>query len=60
MFTEQERYKMVRAIKWVDQVVENAPYITTLETLEELKGFNVDGYGFSEEMSTKTDLVFTR
>ncbi|RBW60396.1 peroxide stress protein YaaA [Tenacibaculum sp. E3R01] len=31
-----------------------------VETLEELKGFNVDGYGFSEEMSTKTDLVFTR
>lgn len=26
---------MVRAIKWVDQVVENAPYVTTLETLEE-------------------------
>ncbi|UJR31238.1 hypothetical protein I4U23_018740 [Adineta vaga] len=35
VFTEQERYKMVRAIKWVDQVVEDAPYITTLETLEE-------------------------
>jgi ethanolamine-phosphate cytidylyltransferase len=34
VFTEQERYKMVRAIKWVDQVVENAPYVTTLETLE--------------------------
>ncbi|SEE39506.1 hypothetical protein SAMN04487765_2405 [Tenacibaculum sp. MAR_2010_89] len=31
-----------------------------VETLEELKGFNVDGYGFSEEISTKTDLVFTR
>lgn len=26
---------MVRAIKWVDQVVEDAPYVTTLETLEE-------------------------
>ena len=25
---------MVRAIKWVDQVVENAPYVTSLETLE--------------------------
>ncbi|TYP98090.1 hypothetical protein C7447_103260 [Tenacibaculum adriaticum] len=31
-----------------------------VETLEELKGFNVDGYGFSEEMSTDTELVFTR
>ncbi|XP_024938708.1 ethanolamine-phosphate cytidylyltransferase isoform X6 [Cephus cinctus] len=27
------RYKMVRGIKWVDQVVEGAPYVTTLETL---------------------------
>lgn len=34
VFNEQERYKMVRAIKWVDEVVENAPYITTLETLD--------------------------
>ena len=25
---------MVRAIKWVDEVVEGAPYITTLDTLE--------------------------
>ena len=25
---------MVRAIKWVDEVVEGAPYMTTLETLE--------------------------
>ena len=25
---------MVRAIKWVDEVVEAAPYVTTLETLE--------------------------
>ncbi|MEE3999312.1 peroxide stress protein YaaA [Tenacibaculum sp. FZY0031] len=31
-----------------------------VETLEELKGFDVDGYGFSEEMSTETELVFTR
>jgi ethanolamine-phosphate cytidylyltransferase len=37
VFTEQERYKMVRAIKWVDQVVEDAPYITTIETLDEYK-----------------------
>ncbi|MGG6230616.1 peroxide stress protein YaaA [Tenacibaculum sp. SDUM215027] len=31
-----------------------------VETLKELKGFDVDGYGFSEEMSNETDLVFTR
>lgn len=35
VFTEQERYKMVRAIKWVDEVVEAAPYVTTLETLDQ-------------------------
>lgn len=34
VFNQEERYKMVRAIKWVDQVVEGAPYVTTLETLE--------------------------
>ncbi|WP_440121970.1 peroxide stress protein YaaA [Tenacibaculum sp. Ill] len=31
-----------------------------VETLEELKGFDVEGYGFSEEMSTETELAFTR
>ena len=31
-----------------------------VKTIEELKGFNVDNYRFSEKMSTETDLVFTR
>lgn len=35
MFTQAERYKMVRAIKWVDDIVEGAPYVTTLETLDQ-------------------------
>ncbi|XP_056263965.1 ethanolamine-phosphate cytidylyltransferase-like isoform X1 [Pseudoliparis swirei] len=34
VFTQAERYKMVRAIKWVDEVVEGAPYVTTLQTLD--------------------------
>lgn len=34
VYNEQERYKMVKSIKWVDEVVENAPYVTTLETLD--------------------------
>ncbi|CAG0885736.1 unnamed protein product [Darwinula stevensoni] len=34
VFSEQERYRMVRAIKWVDEVVEGAPYVTLLETLD--------------------------
>ncbi len=31
-----------------------------IETLDGIKGFNVDGYGFSEEMSEGNELVFTR
>jgi cytoplasmic iron level regulating protein YaaA (DUF328/UPF0246 family) len=31
-----------------------------IETLEELKKFNCEGYEFNEEMSSDTDLVFTR
>jgi len=34
VFTQEERYRMVKAIKWVDEVVEAAPYVTTLETLD--------------------------
>ena len=34
VFNEEERHRMVRAIKWVDEVVEAAPYVTTLETLD--------------------------
>lgn len=35
VFTSEERYRMVRALKWVDEVVEAAPYISRLETLDE-------------------------
>ena len=30
------------------------------KTIDELKGFNYEGYGFSEEMSNDKELVFTR
>lgn len=33
---------------------------TDANTIEDLKGFNLEGYGFSEAMSTETDLVFIR
>lgn len=39
VFTQEERYKMVRAIKWVDEIVEGAPYVTTLGTLDK---YNAD------------------
>ena len=31
-----------------------------IETIEGLKGFNIEGYGFDANMSTETELVFTR
>ncbi|VDN57725.1 unnamed protein product [Dracunculus medinensis] len=34
VFTQEERYRMVRGIKWVDEVVEAAPYVTTVNTLD--------------------------
>ncbi|CAL2029997.1 unnamed protein product [Caenorhabditis brenneri] len=34
VFNEEERYRMVAGIKWVDEVVVNAPYVTTVETLD--------------------------
>ncbi|XP_044528106.1 ethanolamine-phosphate cytidylyltransferase isoform X4 [Gracilinanus agilis] len=34
VFTQEERYKMVQAIKWVDEIVPGAPYVTALETLD--------------------------
>ncbi len=31
-----------------------------VQTIDELKGFDIEGYGFSEEMSKGNELVFTR
>jgi hypothetical protein len=33
---------------------------TNANTIEDIKGFNYEGYRFSEAMSTETELVFTR
>ncbi|XP_017853992.1 ethanolamine-phosphate cytidylyltransferase isoform X1 [Drosophila busckii] len=35
VFTEEERVKMVKGIKWVDEVVLGAPYVTSLEVLDQ-------------------------
>jgi len=35
MHSVKERYRMVKAIKWVDEVVEDAPYTTQLASLDE-------------------------
>lgn len=39
----------------VRYIIEN-----NINSLEELKGFNTDGYGYSEELSSENELVFTR
>jgi len=56
VFTEQERYKMIRGIKWVDEVVEAAPYVTTLETLEK---YNCDFCVHGDDITTTADGVDT-
>jgi cytoplasmic iron level regulating protein YaaA (DUF328/UPF0246 family) len=33
---------------------------TDAKTIEDIKGFNYENYGFSEELSSKNELVFTR
>lgn len=35
VMTEKERYEAIRACKWVDEVVEDAPYITQLEVMDQ-------------------------
>jgi ethanolamine-phosphate cytidylyltransferase len=34
---EEERYEAVRACKWVDQVVPDSPYVTSLEYMDKYK-----------------------
>jgi len=48
-FAKKARGMMVRYI------VDN-----NIETVESLKGFNTDGYAFDSNLSTETELVFTR
>ncbi|CAI9721504.1 ethanolamine-phosphate cytidylyltransferase isoform X2 [Octopus vulgaris] len=52
VFNEKERYKMVRAIKWVDEVIENAPYVTTLESLDK---YNCDFCVHGDDITTTVD-----
>ncbi|XP_070776437.1 ethanolamine-phosphate cytidylyltransferase isoform X3 [Enoplosus armatus] len=52
VFTQEERYKMVRAIKWVDELVEGAPYVTTLETLDK---YNCDFCVHGDDITLTVD-----
>ena len=47
---------MVRGIKWVDEVVENAPYVTTLETLDK---YNCEFCVHGDDITTTADGVDT-
>lgn len=44
VYNEKERIKMIESIKWVDEVVEGAPYVTNLEILDKYNcDFSVHG-----------------
>ncbi|KAL0135271.1 hypothetical protein V8B55DRAFT_1555375 [Mucor lusitanicus] len=49
---EEERYAAVAACKWVDQVVPNAPYNTTVEILKE---HNIDFCVHGDDITTMAD-----
>lgn len=52
VFTEEERYKMVGGIKWVDEVVRGVPYVTTLETLDK---YNCDFCVHGDDITCAAD-----
>jgi ethanolamine-phosphate cytidylyltransferase len=52
VMNEQERYKMIRAIKWVDQVIEDVPYVTTLEILEK---YDCDFCAHGDDITTTAE-----
>ncbi|XP_065898518.1 ethanolamine-phosphate cytidylyltransferase-like isoform X2 [Dysidea avara] len=53
VYTEQERYRIVRAIKWVDEVVEASPYLPTPENT--LDKHNCDFCIHGADISTTPD-----
>ena len=56
VFTQTERYRMARAIKWVDEVIEGAPYVTTIETLDK---YNCDFCVHGDDITLSADGVDT-
>lgn len=49
VMSQEERYKAVRACKWVDEVVEDAPYTTQIEVLDQ---YNCDFCVHGDDIST--------
>lgn len=56
VFSNEERYKIVRGIKWVDEVIEDAPYVTTIETLDK---YNCDFCAHGDDITMTADGVDT-
>ncbi|KAG1655984.1 Ethanolamine-phosphate cytidylyltransferase [Nymphon striatum] len=56
VFNQEERYKMVRAIKWVDEIVEGAPYVSTLDTLDK---YNCEFCVHGDDITTTAEGVDT-
>lgn len=52
VFTQEERYRMIQAIKWVDYIVPAAPYITTVETLDK---YNCDFCVHGDDITLAAD-----
>lgn len=49
IMNERERYEAVRGCKWVDEVVEGAPYVTQLSDLEK---YNIDFVVHGDDITT--------
>jgi ethanolamine-phosphate cytidylyltransferase len=56
VMNEEERYKAAEACKWVDEVVRDAPYVTSLELLDK---YNVDFCVHGDDLVTSADGVDT-
>jgi ethanolamine-phosphate cytidylyltransferase len=56
VMNEEERYKAAAACKWVDEVVRDAPYVTSLEMLDK---YNVDFCVHGDDIVTSADGVDT-
>merc|ERR1711962_887887 len=56
VFNEEERYKLVRGLKWVDEVVEGVPYIPTVDILDEN---NCDFSAHGDDMTITVDGIDT-
>jgi len=52
VMNEKERYRAVAACKWVDEVVEGAPYVTSLEYLDK---YNCDFCVHGDDIVTTSD-----